>query len=165
MNWVELAHQKGYRCDREGNVFGPKGTPVKTRGVYPRFHFRIPGRKIKWALAHRLQAFQKFGAAMFKEGIEVRHLDGNPGNAHWDNLALGTRSENAMDKTPETRLRSARTASAAMKKHDHAAIISHYTEFGFNNTLRSFGIGKGALSFILNKSEAAKLRILREEAA
>lgn len=32
------------------------------------------------------------------DGMECRHLDGDPSNNHLDNLAWGTRSENGMDK-------------------------------------------------------------------
>ena len=32
------------------------------------------------------------------EGAECRHLDGNPGNNHVDNLAWGSSSENAADR-------------------------------------------------------------------
>ena len=32
------------------------------------------------------------------DGMECRHIDGNPANNHVDNLAWGTRSENSQDK-------------------------------------------------------------------
>ena len=159
MNPVELAYQMGYRCDKCGNVTGLKGQVLKIRPNckgYPYFGIRLFGRKKKNVATHRLQAFQKFGAAMFAPGMEVRHMDSNRMNAHWDNLELGTRRENEMDKPPEVRLASAIAATRAAQKHDHAAIIQHYREHGFRLTLNTFQIGKGTLSFILNKSMAVK---------
>lgn len=32
------------------------------------------------------------------EGMDIRHLDGDPGNNHLDNLAYGSRSENCQDR-------------------------------------------------------------------
>lgn len=42
------------------------------------------------------------------EGMEIRHLDGNPGNNYWPgNLAYGTRSENQQDTVRHGRHRNA----------------------------------------------------------
>lgn len=159
MNPVEIAHLKGYRCDKAGNVTGAMGKVLSVRPNshgYPYFGISIGDGKKKNVAVHRLQAFQKFGAAIFALGIEVRHMDANTFNAHWDNLELGTKHQNMMDKSPEVRLASAITAARAAQKHDHAAIIHHYHEFGFTRTLKDCGVGKGTLSFILNKSIAVK---------
>ncbi len=160
MKPVELAFAKGYRCTPEGSVISPKGRVLKLRnhskGGYPYFGVAIGGKKKVTVRAHRLQAFQKFGAAMFEPGIEVRHLDGNPANFAEANLALGTKSENQQDKSKETRIRVATIASKAVTKHDHAAVIAGYQSNGFSATLSMFGIGKGTLSYILRKSATAK---------
>lgn len=155
MKPVELAYQMGYRCDVSGVVRGPRGNVMAVHGKYPRFRFKANGAT-KHVQSHRLQAYQKFGAAIFDPEIHVRHLDGNSANASYGNLALGSRSQNEMDKPREVRVRSAKIAASFVTKHDHAAVIASYNTLGFKNTLDKFGIGKSTLSFILRKSATAK---------
>ena len=94
MHPVEIAFDKGYRVDREGIVHGIKvevlSAPPGNKG-YPRFSIHI-GKKFKSVHVHRLQAYQKFGQAMFQEGIQVRHLNGNKLDNSWNNIAIGTAS-------------------------------------------------------------------------
>lgn len=56
--------------------------------------FNVGGRKV-YRLVHRLVLEVFFGPC--PEGMECRHLDGNPGNNRLDNLAWGTKKENQAD--------------------------------------------------------------------
>lgn len=93
------AYEKGYRIDKNGVATSYTGrvlTPSKASNGY--FLCSIfTGTTIQPIPFHRLQAFTKFGMAMFVKGIEVRHLDGNRLNNTWDNIAIGTHSENMLD--------------------------------------------------------------------
>lgn len=62
---------------------------------YPAVHLRRDGERHSRKL-HALVALAFFGSR--PDGMEVRHLDGNPLNNRVGNLAYGTRSENALDK-------------------------------------------------------------------
>lgn len=103
------AYEKGYRVDTEGNVISPKNNLIKTfrqnqEREYLVFSFRIEKdvRKIK---VHRLQAYQKFGDEMFKEGIQVRHQNNNPLDNSWGNILIGTQSENYQDGVNKDKFR------------------------------------------------------------
>lgn len=160
MNPVELAYQHGYRATETGEVIGTSGIVLRLRANrdgYLYFGIRVGGKK-HTVRAHRLQAFQKFGDAIFQPGIEVRHHDGNQQNNRADNLILGTKVENAADKTSETKLRAALAGADAVRKHDHASILTHYRIFGFTQTARDFGLSKGTFAFILRKSRAAQMQ-------
>jgi hypothetical protein len=61
-----------------------------------RFTFKLVGVSINIAI-HRLQAFQKYGDLLYEEGTVVRHLNGDPGSNAWDNIAIGTMSDNMFD--------------------------------------------------------------------
>ena len=92
MDKVELAAKRCY-VDKDGNIYKrlmPKGNR------YLKFGLTINGKRL-YIPIHRLQAFQKFGMKMFEPGIEVRHLNNNNYDNSWDNIALGTRSENMLD--------------------------------------------------------------------
>lgn len=69
--------------------------PRSTR-EYPCVHLRYDGIR-KRVSVHRLVAINFLGLPPFA-GAEVRHLDGNHMNHSIDNLAWGTRKENAADR-------------------------------------------------------------------
>jgi hypothetical protein len=122
------AVEKGYTISRDGVVTGTRGQPLKrrtrnaaahkdsrghTRLLYYVFSVKFEGESHPVDV-HRFQAFHKFGAAMF-DAEEVRHLDGDSLNNHWDNLALGTRCDNSMDRPAEQRQAHAQKAADARR--------------------------------------------------
>ena len=56
---------------------------------------------------HRFMGYLKFGDEIYTKGMQVRHLDGNPLNNSWDNIAIGTQRDNTYDIPKEKRLQSA----------------------------------------------------------
>lgn len=115
---ILYAIKKGYVIDDEGNVTGIKGFILKltpnTEG-YLTFSIKMDGVKIN-VYPHRFQAYKQFGEEIFKEGIEVRHLDGNNQNNSKLNISIGTHSDNMMDKAPEVRKEMALKARIAYRK-------------------------------------------------
>jgi hypothetical protein len=100
-----IAAKKGYRVDESGAVFSPSGKklrPAPDSKGYLRFNVRHA--KAAWTCwVHRLQAFQKFGEAIYVPGTDVRHYPNpNPDNSI-ENIHLGTRSENLRDVPADER--------------------------------------------------------------
>lgn len=151
----KTAHQKGYRVTKEGVVVGKKTNPVgwlHTNG-YKRFKIRDHEGKNANVSVHRLQAYQKYGEKMYQEGYVVRHLDNDSANNHYDNIAIGTMSDNAYDIEPERRKQRAIHASSFIKKHNHDEVKAFHEKFGsYKKTMGHFNISsKGTLNYILNK--------------
>jgi len=148
----ERAYEMGYRISTDGLTVTWNWQPVKYhlyKGYY-RFSFGPKVRRRNINL-HRLQAFHKYGRAMYAPGLVCRHLDGNSQNNHYNNIAIGTQSQNMMDRSPEARLQSAKHAAKHLVKHDHAAVYVHYKEHGFKAAMIHFGINsKGTMSYIIN---------------
>lgn len=73
-------------------------TPSKPRNAreYPCVYLRHSGVRKRVAV-HRLVALNFLGLPPFA-GAEVRHLDGDHCNPRWDNLAWGSRKDNAADR-------------------------------------------------------------------
>lgn len=110
-------------------------------------------------MVHRLQAYQKFGDKIFENKIVVRHLNGNYLDNSWDNILIGTFSDNKMDIPKENRIKSATTASRKMqdniRTYDERCLIYEdlknnipYKEVMLKHNISS----KGTLSFMKNKS-------------
>lgn len=146
---------KGYRISEDGIYYNHKGKEIKgcmATGGYIRITTSYEKKKI-FVLAHRLVAYQKYGETIYNEEIEVRHLDENPKNNRWDNIALGTHSDNMMDVSKEVRIKK---ASNANKKYSDELAQEireyHLINKSYNDTMEKYNItSKGTLYHILKK--------------
>jgi hypothetical protein len=149
----EVAHKRGYRVDDSGTVSSEKAVNIGyiNKG-YHHFSIKIDG-KTKNIRSHRLLAYQKYGEGIYKDGIVVRHLDGDSTNNKIDNIALGTYSDNVMDMPKHIRMARALHATSFMKIHDHDKIRAfHRLDRSYKKTMEMFDISsKGTLNFILKK--------------
>jgi hypothetical protein len=108
---IRQAKLKGYTVNEHGQVFNPKGKPlkgnVKTRvekrlskgsGSYSSHYFSVyvSGRSLPIP-THRFIAYLKFGEDALNEGIVTRHLNDDSLDNSWSNIAIGTTYDNHMD--------------------------------------------------------------------
>lgn len=113
---------KGYHADSEGNVYAPSGkrrklrTHLKKKIPYLMFNATSPSHGRVGIYVHKLVAYQKFGESALQPGIVVRHLDGDSTNNSDANIAIGTNSDNMMDRPPEARRAHALKAAAAKRR-------------------------------------------------
>jgi hypothetical protein len=154
------AVEKGYIVIA-GEVFHKgkklKGNCLKSKYIVFSIR-RTEDGKVGQVNIHRLVAYQKYGAEIFKKGIHVRHLDSDSTNNLEENIAIGTKSENELDKPKEVRMRAALIASSFSKKHDHEAIVKLHNEGkSYKEIMKGLNIkSKGTISFIINKSVAQR---------
>lgn len=149
----EKAYQAGYRVTEEGEVISPhSGKPLK---LYLRKHgylsFSYDHTDKVWV--HRLQAFQKYGERIYEPGIQVRHLDGNSVNNRADNIAIGTQSENMMDRRPEDRLAHAKHAASHIRKLSAEDVVAmreaRAAGAKLSDLCRRYGMSMGGISDIV----------------
>lgn len=152
MDKVLQAVEKGYTVDNNRNVVGIRGLPLKiweNKCGYYVFSIRV-GKKAKTILYHRFLAYFKFGEKMFEKGIEVRHLNGVRTDNCFDNIEIGTHSENMMDKPKHVRQLMAKMSN---KKHSDEFIDKLRKERLLGKTYKQlkeeFGLCKATLSYYL----------------
>jgi len=150
------AFKRGYVVDLKGNCFSPKGILIGNyinKYGYKTFGIRFEG-KVYSLLVHRLQAYQKFKEDVFKEDVEVRHKNNIKLDNSFDNILIGSHSQNMMDKEELDRLNCAIYASSFMAKHDHKSIIlDRNNGMSYKDLMKKHSISsKGTLSFIINSS-------------
>jgi hypothetical protein len=165
------AFEVGYRITDNGEVVNPQGKIIKSflNGINSVKYLVFSIRDLsKWKYAkkvrvHKLQAYQKFGEKMFEKEMMVRHLDGNSMNNCWDNIAIGTNSDNMMDRSPECRKNSATLASRKMqdntRSYEERCNIYEDLKNGvpYSEIMKKHNVSsKGTLSFMKNKSEEYK---------
>ena len=154
---IQRAYDEGYRVANDGSIISPEGKVKKTRvgkDNYMLVTIGIDGHRSP-IMVHRLAAYQKFGEIMFAADC-IRHLDGNSLNNSFDNLEIGTNSDNRLDIKEDVRRRTATIASHSNPKYrDNEFVKSvreyHKKERSYKKTMEKFGISsKGTLYHMLN---------------
>jgi hypothetical protein len=94
--------KKGYTIDKEGSVKNPKGEIIEGSiyngyRKYSLTNFTLRG--------HKFQAYIKYGDKSLEKGMVVRHKNNNSLDNSWDNILIGTQSDNMMDRPKEERVK------------------------------------------------------------
>ncbi len=111
-----------------------KAIPVKLYGKQ-----KYPSITLSYGtfLLHKFVAFQLFGEKAFNN--VVRHLDGNVLNLNKNNIALGTHSENNLDKPKHKRVAAAKKARKSQGIRPQGTIlnfaIAEQIRWGFKNQI------------------------------
>ncbi len=144
----EWAYNKGYRISKEGILTNSKGQilkPWKTKNGYNTFNCYagyLNGKKQSNKLRiSRFQAFFKFGDKIYKEGIVVRHLNAIRTDDRWDNIEIGTQSDNLMDIPKEIRLKKSIIAARSKAKYDVIKVRKYHEEHkSYKKTMEKFNM-------------------------
>lgn len=155
----EIAKDRGYIIDANGVVFNKKGVIMKPyiRNGYKFLRIRkLEDKKIIKIKFSRLQAYMKFGDKIYEDNICVRHLNGNSLDDSWDNIMIGTHTNNMQDKPKSVRVKTSAIASnkrkASYPKDKIIAIKKAHKEgLSYNQIMEKFNISsKGTISYIIN---------------
>jgi hypothetical protein len=109
-------------------------------------------------------AFLKFGKDALALGVHVRHMNGNSLDNRWDNIAIGSASQNAMDRAPSDRRSHAQAAGRARSLPDslwREVEARHASGMSYKAIRAEYGIPLGTLSYRLSRK--AKKTVLRSE--
>ena len=154
MKIEEIVTKRGYLVTEDGILLNPKGFKIGhiDKQGYIQTSVRI-NKKVVIFYAHRLQAFQKYGSKLFANDIVTRHINGNSLDNSWNNIVIGSHSENMMDIPEQIRIKKAKYASSFIKKYNDVEVIEFYNTFkSYKKTMDMFGISsKGTLNYILKK--------------
>jgi HNH endonuclease len=163
-NAIRVAFRKGYRVTDEGSVVNAVGgnRKAQTRKTLRQvFNVGVGGGKRHPVYVHKLQAYQKFGEAIFEPGIVVRHLDGNPLNNRPENIAIGTISDNVMDRDPLERQLHAQKGNRGTGIADEETWLQikkdHDEGLGYKKLRKKYGVSLASLSYRLSKTSAYRL--------
>ena len=161
-----LAYEKGYRVSSDGVVTSGGGKIRKLasqkRGKDERRSFTVSTPFGVYPIpVHRLVAYQKFSEAMIEPGFVVRHLDGDACNNALDNIAIGTASDNSMDRPPLARQLHAQKGSRGQGRLDDitwALVQADYDAgVGYKKLRTKYGVNVSTLSYRLSKKAAYRI--------
>lgn len=151
------AARKGYRVLEDGSVVGVRGPVVTTQDTrgYHRVNVYYAKGKRRPVLVHQLCALLKYGDIALREGVVVRHLNGDCCDNRPANIAIGTQSENMMDRDRSRRVAHARLAASHQRKLTDAQVVAMRRERERGTPLKvlceRYSMSKGAVSFIVNR--------------
>jgi hypothetical protein len=159
---VKIAFDKGYRI-RDNEVYSHKGNKLKPQlkkcnsGNYKSFKLyvdKLLNTRTTSVMYHHLLAYEKYGDIFFSPNIHVRHLNGLSTDNSWNNIELGTPSQNMMDKDPLTRRIHAITTSWNNRRFTDDEIkqikIDRLNGLTYNDLIEKYKTAKGTLSFLFN---------------
>ncbi len=151
----KIAVKKGFVVSEEGLMYNSKGNQValyKNSDGYFNVNIRTKEKSTNMLTVHRLQAYQKYGDAIYEGDVQVRHLNGNKEDNSWDNINIGSQSENQMDIPKQIRVKRALVATSYVRKYDKDEVKGFYKQTkSYKKTMKEFNISsKGTLHYILN---------------
>lgn len=161
-NALILAFEKGYRVSIDGtHVVSPIGRRLNgsfrdknSKKKYRTFCIKSEGSPRNVAFS-RLQAYQKFGTMILDPSMEARHLNENSEDNSYDNIGIGTGSQNQMDQPEEVRKAHALHAASFRRRFSSEQIEDMKKMKLEGICLRligeKYGIGKGHVSDIINE--------------
>lgn len=151
----EAMFSKGYTVDKYGRLFNKLGVEVigsvDNKG-YRNTGIRMPDNRVVRVYFHRMVAYAKFKDKIYQDGTVVRHLDGNPLNNSWDNIDIGSYSDNMMDIPKHIRVANAGLANMKYDK-DMVNMIKDLRSKGmkYADIMKETGIhNKSVISYIIN---------------
>ena len=155
MDKIIEAINRGFILDIKNNVIGIRGIPLKmsvNKKGYVVFSMRI--KKItKNVLYHRFIAYHKFGDKLFEKGICVRHLNGNQLDNSWDNIAIGTHSDNMMDRPKHVRQIISKMSNRKYSEEFIQALkLERLNGKTYSQLGKEFNIGRAMLSYYLGNN-------------
>ncbi len=107
---------------------------------------------------HQFCAYQKYGDAIFDEGIVVRHLNNNSLDNSLDNLGFGTYSDNMLDKTETQRTWQAYIAGSKNSRTDWDKIDSaRDSGMSYRELEKTYGVPKSSLSYRYGNGKRIRL--------
>lgn len=115
------AYEVGFRFDFDTlEMVRPSGkrrdlSNYSGKQRYPTDGFSFDGEHLTFKV-HRFVAYQKFGECLFEEGIVVRHLNDIKCDLSFDNIVLGTISDNSRDIPIDKRKQISKYARSFQKR-------------------------------------------------
>lgn len=153
----KIAWEKGYYVNGLGEVYSPKGLKLKLKiynGWYYAFNIKHLGKSQR-VKVHRLQAYQKFKDKVYESNMVIRHLNGNSFDNTFNNIGIGSQSENLFDIPKEDRIKHGRLAASFNIKYPKE-LIDEIKEFynnckSYKKTMGKYNISSsGTLWHIIN---------------
>jgi hypothetical protein len=150
--------ENGGKVSSCGNfVFGISGKQLKkmNRSGYYFVNVYLPSTRHRHRVhIHKIVAYMKYGSE-YVDSILVRHLDGNKENNSFSNIAIGSHSDNSMDRDRDSRRKSAQIGGKSASRYSdgfwESIRLEHQAGSSYKSLRKRHGIPISTLSYQLTK--------------
>lgn len=136
----------GFRATEDGTIISNTGKSVGSQRPDGRMHFVSIADENglrRTLLSHRFIAYQLYGDKIFEPGIVVRHLNDDPSDNRFENIALGTYKDNKRDQ------KSNNIKSTPGKYNgSYGAIYRYYMANGWSKTMKDLNLSYRMLAYV-----------------
>lgn len=136
----------GFRATPDGTIISHKGKAVGSdRGDGRIVFISIADENglRRTLLSHRFIAYQLYGDKMFEPGIVVRHLNDDPSDNRFENIALGTHKDNERDAKKNNI-----KAGPGKYNGSYGAIYRYYMVNGWSKTMKDLNLSYKMLAYV-----------------
>ena len=150
-----LAKLRGYTSTKNGDVFSPTGTKLACSGggKYRTFSINVKGDPLP-VKVHQFIAYLKYGRLALGSNVVVRHSNDDQNDNRWDNIRIGTQSNNMMDQPRSVRVARARHAASGNKKLSDAQVRALLADrangMKYAELMAKYKVAKSTVSYIVN---------------
>lgn len=117
---ILLAKERGYTVTNDGICLNKNGKQVGCVGSQGYIMIGLIKKKRYYRIeVHRIQAYQKYGDKIFEKWVVCRHKNGIKSDNSWDNILIGTHTDNMRDIPQELRRSRALYAASFIKRNRH----------------------------------------------
>ena len=154
---IQQLVEAGWSVNQNGVVLKPSGEirkcfikkGKKNRPPYRVFNVKDDGLS-RPVHVHKMIAFLKFGKKAFDD--LVRHLNGKSLDNSWNNIAIGSNSDNMMDRPAEERKIHALKAAKVLRKFtDEEVVFIRGTQESGKALAKYFNVSPSTISGIRNR--------------
>jgi hypothetical protein len=153
----KVAVDKGYYVDEHGDVYSKYKKLSLSLNNSKYYFFTIRVNKIRTViLVHRFVAYLKYGNIIFEDDIVVRHLNNNSMDNSYENIDIGTQSDNMRDISLKNRtITSIKVSSYKRRFTDEEVTQILYDRkngFTYKKICEKYNTSKSTLSYLFNNS-------------
>jgi hypothetical protein len=149
--------ERGFTFNESGNIVKPDGNvmPSRVTGTDQRGYYhavKVKDNGVSRPIpVHRFISYMKYGDTALRNKVQTRHLNGVSTDNTPSNIAIGSASDNAMDRNPDIRKTHSDIASSYIKKLSAEAVKDiRESEKPLSELARKYRVAKSTISYARN---------------
>lgn len=147
----QIAVSFGYHVDNTGVLYylNQIVKPIKLPSGYYSFSINVANKKPVIVFTHRLQAYQKYGLELYNEGMLVRHLNDVKTDNRFENIQIGTHTDNFNDMSTASwnlKYEKAKNTRSRYSLEDRVELRKLFDQgWTYNRLMKKFGYSKSTV--------------------
>lgn len=150
---LEFLVKEGYTIDKQGIVRNNKGVilPGSKSDGYLKFSVRTDFTSSYAMRFHKFQAYVKYGDKIFERGQVVRHLNDVKDDNSYENIVLGSQTQNMMDRKESHRKSHIKNKGGIPEDIQEKILFDRRIGLSYRALVDKYGIPKSTIMDFVNR--------------